>query len=161
LPTPEEGVLHHDVRLVTAKDPVGTPEWSDRRLRVQTGYKKGTYTYELALPLRGVGDSEIAITAGPDAKVHFAVSLGGVPEEDQDLIRQGAQRPPSRPDDGEGSGEGPEGGHSGGPGGQGGIGGGGGRGPGGQGPGARSSPFADLTETIDLAFAITLAERAQ
>jgi len=163
LPTPEEGILHRDVTLMTSKDPVGVSEWSDRRLQVQTGYKKGTYTYELALP-RGVGESGIGIEAEHGAKVHVAVRLGGIPEEDQDLVKKGTQQPPSRPDDGEGTGEGPEGGPGGippggGPGGMGG--GGGGRGPGGRGPGGMSNPFAEFGETLDVSFVITLADSAQ
>ncbi|MCU0610509.1 MAG: hypothetical protein MUE60_01810 [Candidatus Eisenbacteria bacterium] len=157
-PTPAEGVLHPDVRLVTAKDPIGTDEWSDQRLRAQSGYRKGTYTYELALPL-GAG-SEIGTMAGEDGKIRFAVSLGGVPEDDKDLLNARGQGPGRRPDSGEeGSDEGRDGG-AGGPAGM--SGGGGGRGPGGRGPGAMMlNPLAELKETVDVSFVITLAERAQ
>lgn len=158
VPAPEEGVLHREVLLVTSEDPVGTPEWGDRRLRVQTGYRKGTYTYELALPL-GAGESGIGIAAEGGVKVHFAVRVGGIPEEDRDLVTQNAPRPPG-PDEGEGAGGGPSGGEGGPRGsGSGVIGGGGGRGPVGRGPGGRMNPFAEFAEIIDVSFDVLLASR--
>lgn len=149
LPTPEEGILHTDVRLVTAKDPVGVFEFETLGIRAQSTYRKGTYAYELAVP-RGSA-RELGITA-PDGKARFVVVVGGVAEEDRDFVKQAGasrQRPARRP---EGEEDGRDGGA--GPGGRGG--GGPGRGTSG-GRGGMPNPFQDLLETIEASFTIVPA----
>ncbi len=140
IPTPEEGVLHRDVRLVTAKDPVGSAEWLDPRLSVQTGFRKGTYTYELALPLGAPGPSGVGIRASGGDVVRLTVSLGGIPEEDRDLVERRAPPAGAGPrEPGVGMGErrdqGPRGSHR------------------------VTSLFADLQGTVQVSFSVRLASR--
>ncbi|MBN1424572.1 hypothetical protein JXA88_08450 [Candidatus Fermentibacteria bacterium] len=157
VPTPEEGTLHSDIRLVTAQDPAGISEFEALGLRAQSTYRKGTYAYELAIPLGAAG--ELGIGAA-DGKAFLSVVVGGVSDEDRDFVkqtsssRQRPSQPPEGADDRSGGGPGDDGGI-------GATGGGrGGRGPGG-GRRGMPNPMEDLLETIEASFTITLAHRTK